>query len=122
MKPKQFRELRESRNLTRDEMAKVLGVSASAIVQWERGTRNMPAWVTEKMLRSVTVTLPLEALALLLDEASRRGLDFSAYLSEMIRRTLAAAKAQPELRVAEGDEIYERMVIGPEIYRTVPKK
>lgn len=36
-----LRELRKGRNLTQEELAKILGVDRSTIAQWERG-ENMP--------------------------------------------------------------------------------
>ena len=101
MTPTQFKTLRNSRGYTRDELGVILGISASAIVQWERGTRSIPAWAAEKMIRTVSISLPLEDLALLLQECTTQGNDFSAYLTEIIRAHLRAAQTEQSLRVAE---------------------
>ena len=104
MTPEQFRKLRESRNQTRAELGEILGVTAGAIVQWERGTRGIPQWASEKMLKTVNVSLPLEDLSLLLDDASRKGKDFADYLSTIIRGHLAAERAPEELKSMVADE------------------
>ena len=106
MKPDQFRNLRESRKQTREALGAILGVTASAIVQWERGTRAIPQWAIEKMFRSVDVALPIEDLALLMDTATRAEKDFSEYLSEIIRQHLAG-KRGAEITAMETNGTYD---------------
>lgn len=106
MKAHQLTELRKSRGLTRAGLAVELNCSAAAIVHWERGTREIPAWVEEKMLRSIPVALPLADLSNLLDLARDRQQDFQTMLAHAIREYLArhAAPALYDLpMVADAD-------------------
>jgi|GEM_PF-2131296 len=88
MTAEQLRHLRESRDLTRDELASELQCSASAIVHWEGGKRSIPAWVEEKMLRKVKVEMPLEDLDILLEHARATGKNFQQVLGDALRRYL----------------------------------
>lgn len=90
MTPDQLLHLRKNRGETRAELAAFLGgISASAIVQWEGGSRKIPEWVAEKLLRSVPVTLPLEELARLLDIATQTNQDFQSMLITALRDYIA---------------------------------
>jgi transcriptional regulator with XRE-family HTH domain len=94
MTGQQLRELRDSRNLTREQLAEQLGgCTAQAIVKWERDERPIPAWVEDKMFRSVQISLPLEELHELLDLARAENLSFEQLLAESLRLRLAAKKA-----------------------------
>lgn len=87
----QLRALRESRGLTRQELADELrDCSASGIVKWESGVSPVPAWVETKMLQGVRVELPISDLHHLLDYARTNSMDFSSVLSEAVRQYLAA--------------------------------
>lgn len=93
MKPQQLETLRKSRGLTREELATELGgCTAQAIVKWERGERSIPAWVEEKMMRAIPVTLPLDELHLLLTEAQRSGQSAESIIAEAIRLWLKAQR------------------------------
>jgi transcriptional regulator with XRE-family HTH domain len=94
MTPKQLRQLREARGLTRDELAAELGCSAGAIVQWEHGKRTIPGWVEERMMRAIPVTLPLADLAAFLDHCRARDLDFHTALSEALTDWLITQTGQ----------------------------
>jgi len=85
MTPDQLRTCRKNREQTREELAEDLGVSASAIVQWESGKRTIPNWVAEKMLSQVKIELPLEELELLLDYAKEHKMTFTELLGDAIR-------------------------------------
>lgn len=86
MKPQQLESLRKSRGLTREQLAAELGgCTAQAIVKWERGERAIPAWVEEKMMRCIPVTLPLDELHLLLTEAQASGLAAETIIAEALR-------------------------------------
>ena len=86
MKPQQLESLRKSRGLTREQLAAELGgCTAQAIVKWERGERAIPAWVEEKMMRCIPVTLPLDELHLLLTEAQSSGLAAETIIAEALR-------------------------------------
>lgn len=85
MNATELRHIREQRRLTRKELGEQLSVSASAIVNWEMGTRSIPHWVEEKLLKSTPVTLPIEELALLLKVAAKDGISFETLLVRAIR-------------------------------------
>lgn len=90
MTASQLRQLRESRGLTRAELAEELGdCSASTVNKWERGMHAIPAWVRDKMLGHVKLDLPLEELQILLEVARVRRVDFSKLLAEAIRAYIA---------------------------------
>lgn len=85
MTPEQLLQLRKSRGLTREELAAELGgCSAPAIVKWERGERAIPAWVEEKMLRSVPLTLPIEDLQKILEHCRETGQDIGQVLAKAL--------------------------------------
>lgn len=94
MTGQQLRDLRDSRSLTREQLAEQLGgCTAQAIVKWERDERPIPAWVEEKMLRTVQIRLPLAELHELLDLAREENLSFEQLLAESIRLRLASKNA-----------------------------
>jgi hypothetical protein len=76
-------------------MALELGCSAAALVHWEGGTRAIPAWVEEKLLRGVQVTLPLSELAQLLTAAVNEQRAFEDVLVEALRDWLATHATKP---------------------------
>ena len=86
--------LRKSRSLTREQLAVELGCTAPAIVKWERGERAIPAWVDEKMLRNMPLTLPIEDLQTLLDLSRKTGRDFAAILGQAVRDYLKTTKSK----------------------------
>lgn len=65
--PDQLLYLRKQRGLTRDELANELKCSASAIVHWEGGTREIPPWVADKMFSKLPVEFSVEELTELFD-------------------------------------------------------
>lgn len=86
MTPETLRYLREQRGLTREELAEFLGdCSASTVNKWERNINPVPAWVEDKMLRSIPVTLPLDELYLLINEAHKSNRSAASILGESIR-------------------------------------
>ena len=97
MTPESLRELRETRGLTREELATELGCSASAIVQWELDKRSIPAWVEDKMLSNVKVTFPLTDLHELLDLAREEKMSFEDLLSQAIRELVAKRRKRSEI-------------------------
>jgi transcriptional regulator with XRE-family HTH domain len=97
MTPEQLKQLRKSRCLTRDQLAAELGgCTAAAIVQWESNRRSIPAWVEEKMLRNVPLTLPIEDLQALMDLSRESGQDFAAVLGQALRDYLKTTKPKPK--------------------------
>ena len=86
MTPETLRYLREQRGLTREELAEFLGdCSASTVNKWERNINPVPAWVEDKMLRSIPITLPLDELYLLINEAHKANRSAASILGESIR-------------------------------------
>lgn len=61
--PEQLIHLRKERGLTRDELAKELDCSASAIVQWEGNKRAIPSWVADKMYAKFPLNFTVQELA-----------------------------------------------------------
>lgn len=93
MTGKELRYLRESRGLTRDQLAKELvDCTASGIVKWESGVSPVPSWVAAAMFKEVPLTLPLEELHALLDRARTDGVSFTDLLTRAIREYLAQGK------------------------------
>lgn len=91
MTAKQLFEIRKSRGLTRQKMAEFLGsCSQSAINGWENEVAPVPDWVAEKLLRTTSITLPLEDLSRLLEIARQEGLAFDQVLTQSIREYLAS--------------------------------
>jgi DNA-binding transcriptional regulator YiaG len=92
----ELRTIREARRCTREQFALELkGCTAQAIVKWERDERPIPAWVEEKLLRSVQVTLPLSELAQLLTAAVNEQRAFEDVLVEALRDWLATHATKP---------------------------
>ncbi len=88
-------QLRKDRGLTREKLATELGCSASALVHWEGGSRAIPDWVEEKMLRSFPIELPLEEIHALLDLARENNESFDKILAQAIRAYLASKRTAP---------------------------
>lgn len=92
----QLKALRISRGLTQNELADFLGdCSNAAVSRWEASEAPVAQWVAEKMLRSTSITLPLETLAELMDYASRNNLEFTELLARAIQSYLLARKPPP---------------------------
>lgn len=97
MTPEMLRHLRETRALTREALAEFLGdCTASTVNKWERGMHDIPAWVEEKMLRSIEVKLPMDELLLLLREAQALGLSPEHLLGDAIRLWLEKTRPRME--------------------------
>lgn len=102
MTPESLKQLRLSRDLTREELAKELQCSASAIVHWEGGQREIPSWVEEKMLRTLKITLPLDELHWILSESILSGQSAESILADAIRLWLRNRHISPS-----GDNIID---------------
>jgi len=74
MTGEQLRHYRESHGLSQRALARRLGdVSSSALGRWELAPDTpIPGWVAERLFRRFPITLPLEDLAVLLEEARSR--------------------------------------------------
>lgn len=97
MTPEQLRHLRESRGLTREQLADELkDCSASTVNKWERGMHAIPSWVEEKMLRKVPLEMPIDEIHALLNRAQEDGITFPELLARAIRSYLSTESAQPK--------------------------
>lgn len=104
MTGQELRHIRESKGLTRDEFAKEIGnCTASGIVKWEKGNPPVPQWVADKLLSSVTLKLPLDELAALLNHATSKGQSFEDMLTQALRDYLKShdTKILPIAALAE---------------------
>jgi transcriptional regulator with XRE-family HTH domain len=85
----QLRAIRGER--TREQFAAELGdCSASTLNKWERNISPVPQWVAEKALRKVPLTLPIDAMALLIDYSRETNQPFEKVLTTAIHHYLAA--------------------------------
>lgn len=76
--------------MTRDELAKELGCSASAIVQWEGGTRSIPSWVADKMFSKLPISFTVQELAEMYDLCREE----ACTMSELIQDSISALLEQ----------------------------
>jgi transcriptional regulator with XRE-family HTH domain len=111
----QLRELREARNLTREALAQWLGdCSASTVNKWERDMHSIPAWVEEKMLSNVQISLPLHELKLLMDYAESQRLSFEQLLGRAILDYIRKPKAEvypfPDQTETQDNKVAEDVV------------
>jgi len=89
MTPETLQHLRKQRLLTREELATQLGCSASAIVQWEGGTRSIPDWVAEKMYRTLPIEFTIDELAELYEIAKDLGIGLHQLFAQAVRPLIA---------------------------------
>jgi transcriptional regulator with XRE-family HTH domain len=86
MTGKTLRNLREARNLTREQLAAELGdCTHSTVNKWERDMHPIPKWVEEKMLRGAKVELPLADLQALLNYCVENGKNFEVIIAAALR-------------------------------------
>lgn len=110
-----LRKLRADRGLTREELAKELGCSAGAIVQWETdpnkpGSRSIPDWVAEKMYRTLPIELTIDELGELYDICRELGIGMHQLVAEALR-----PKIQERIRQRE-----EKATRKPVEYKSAP--
>ena len=86
--PEQLLHLRKERKLTRVELAKELGCSPGAIVQWEGGKRGIPAWVADKMHGTFPLDFSIQELAEMFQLCQQLGCTMTELLQDSIRATL----------------------------------
>ena len=89
MNAQQLRLIREDRALTREALAKILGVSHGAIVNWELRGTPIPEWVERELLSSINVTLPLNELAALMSHCQTHNISPQELLTRCIRSYIA---------------------------------
>lgn len=95
MNAKQFQQIRKTKKLTRENLAQLLGCSASAVYKWEKGERTIPKWAAEKMLSNIEISLTLESLNALTEIAAQTGSSLNFILQQTIRQHIAAENATP---------------------------
>jgi transcriptional regulator with XRE-family HTH domain len=98
MTPEILLHLRKQRMLTRDELAKELGCSGSAIVQWEGGTRTIPDWVAEKMYRTIPIEFTIDELAELYDICRELKIGMHQLVADALRPMIQDRIRQRELK------------------------
>lgn len=91
--PEQLRYLREQRRMTREELAAELNCSASAIVHWEGGKREIPSWVADKMFSKLPITFTVQELAEMYDLCREEACSMSELLQDSIRHLLKERRA-----------------------------
>lgn len=98
MTPEILLHLRKQRMLTREELAKDIGCSASAIVQWEGGTRAIPDWVAEKMYRTIPIEFTIDELAELYDICRELKVGMHQLVADALRPMIQDRIRQRELK------------------------
>lgn len=91
--PDALRYLREQRKMTREELARELDCSASAIVQWEGGKREIPSWVADKMFAKLPITFTVQELAEMYDLCRAEGYTMSELIQEAVRSLIVQHQA-----------------------------
>lgn len=94
--PEYLRWLREQRKMTRDELAKELDCSASAIVQWEGGTRSIPSWVADKMFSKLPVTFSVQELAEMYDICRAENCTMGELIQDSVHLLIEQHRAHQE--------------------------
>ena len=116
MTPETLLHLRKQRMLTRDELALVLGCSASAIVQWEGGTRSIPDWVAEKMYRTIPIEFTIDELAELYEICRELKIGMHQLVADALRPMIQdrirqrELKAQPQPKYTGGGSLPQQHV------------
>ena len=98
MTPEILLHLRKQRMLTREQLAKDIGCSASAIVQWEGGTRSIPEWVAEKMYRTLRVEFTIDELCELYDICRDLKIGLHQLVADALRPMIQDRIRQRELK------------------------
>jgi len=91
--PDQLRYLREQRRMTRDELAEELKCSASAIVHWEGGKREIPSWVADKMFAKLPIEFTVQELAEMYDLCREEAFSMGELIQEAVRMRLEQRRA-----------------------------
>lgn len=91
--PEQLRWMREERRMTREELAKELDCSASAIVHWEGGKRAIPAWVADKMFAKLPITFTVQDLAEMYELCREQACTMSELIQDSVRALLEERRA-----------------------------
>ena len=91
--PEQLRYLREQRRMTREELAEELNCSASAIVHWEGGKREIPSWVADKMFSKLPITFTVQELSEMYDLCREEAFTMGELIQEAVRMRLEQRRA-----------------------------
>jgi len=99
MTPETLLHLRQKRMLTRDELAKELGLpSGSTINKWERGINPIPEWVAEKMYRTIPIEFTIDELAELYDICRELKVGMHQLVADALRPMIQDRIRQRELK------------------------
>jgi transcriptional regulator with XRE-family HTH domain len=109
MTGKQLNTWRETEGISLRDLAVQLGgeMTHTTLSRWEREDKEIPQWVTDKLLGETKVELPLSELHQLLDLARIQNLPFDKLLAEALREYLAKRKGM-KLKFTKDE--YERLV------------
>lgn len=104
MTPEQLKWMRQERRMTRDELAKELDCSASAIVHWESGKRSIPSWVADKMYAKLPITFTVQELAEMYDLCRDEGYSMSELIQQAVRALIAQHRVSQSPNVTKFPE------------------
>jgi transcriptional regulator with XRE-family HTH domain len=79
--------------MTREELAKELDCSASAIVHWEGGKREIPSWVADKIFSKLPITFTVQELAELYDLCREEAMSMSELIQDAVRLRIEERRA-----------------------------
>lgn len=103
MEPKAYQDLRERLNMTRPELAELLGFSRQAIWQWETGRRAIPEYAQRAMVMVESISMLFERVFELEDISARfeatndelaRAERFQRGLAERLSKKLAEVQGE----------------------------
>ena len=90
----ELRAIRTSRNWSQTDLADYVGdTTTSTVSRWEKDVIAIPAWVVDKLLSSVTLAMPINELAELLQHTTAQKQSFPDILAEAVREYLIARKS-----------------------------
>jgi len=128
--PEQLRWMREERRMTREELARELDCSASAIVHWEGGKREIPSWVADKMFAKLPITFTVQDLAEMYELCREEHCTMSELIQDSVRALLeerranktAQATKNPQLKGNVIDMTQSQVAEEPTEYKAPRKK
>lgn len=120
MTPEQLRWMREQRKMTREELARELDCSASAIVQWEGDKRAIPSWVADKMFAKLPITFTIQELAEMYELCREEACTMSELIQDAVRHLIDQRRGQqtPNVTKFPHPQPLDRAVEEPRDYKT----